>query len=137
MLLAQLSCALPPALTPARHAAMLAERELPVVDVEPGQTATIRLSEQAPNGIWVMHFEPGSVERLDVAARTASGEPLFSMKDVPFDVERGHFYMPCSVHYRDIVEGMPRFTVELSAVDLDGKSPRRLGEYVLDHELTL
>jgi hypothetical protein len=131
---AVLSASLPMTLTPARRDALVARGTVSVVEVEPGQRASLRLSHAAPSGLWVMHFAEPSVTRVDLEARRASGQVLMGLPDVAFDAEEGRVYMPCQIHYQ--ARFGPQETtlvVSLSAVDASGGS-RKLGEYFLDHE---
>lgn len=131
-LVERLRQALPPTLTTARHAALSA-RGLPSVDVGPGATGQIRFDAQTTDAVWVMHFAPGDYGRIDLDGFSPSGALLFSMKDVPFDAERGRVFMPCSVHYQVLFDGPPRLSVRLAARATDAGSPQVLGEYILDH----
>jgi len=133
--LAVLTQGLPFTLTPARRDALLARVSLPLVDVEPGQRATLRLSHSAPSGLWVMHFAQPSVARVDLEARNANGQVVFGLSDVAFDAVQGRAYMPCQIHYQAIFgQQEPTLLVELCSVDVSG-ARRKLGEYILDHEL--
>jgi anti-sigma factor RsiW len=132
--LAVLSRGLPFALTPARRDALLARGSLPAVDVAPGQRATLRLSRSAPAGLWVMSFTEPSVVRVDLEARSTSGQVLISLPDVAFDAERGRVYMPCQYHYQARFGPQEStLVVQLSSLDESGAT-RKLGEYFLEHE---
>lgn len=133
--LAVLSSGLPLTLTRARRDALVARAPLPIVEVEPGQRALLRLSHAVPSGLWVMHFTEPSAVRVDLEARSSSGQVLMRLADVAFDAEQERVYMPCQIHYQ--ARFGPQETtlvVALSAVDAGGTS-RKLGEYFLDHEL--
>jgi hypothetical protein len=130
--LTQLRTSLPPALTAARHEALrAAQPEMPTVHVRPGEQATIRLGAGVPVGVWVMHCELHGVSRLDLEARSLTGEPLFAFADVPFDDERGEVLMPCHVHYRSL-EMDSSFVTRL--LQHEAGTSRILAEYRLNHE---
>lgn len=128
----QLVNGLPPLLTAARRAALAAARPtLPAIHVEPGQEGVLQLSQRAPIGLWVMHCELGGVSRLDIEARTVTGERMFAFSDVPFDAERGEVAMPCHVHYRAF-EMDPLMCTRLVSHEAGGL--RVLAEYRLNHQ---
>jgi hypothetical protein len=124
---------LPFTLTRARREALVARRALPVVDVKPGEQATLRLDAEQPAALWVMHFTASSVERVDLEARAIDGQLLLGLKDIACDLEQGRVYMPCQLHYRDNFPGETTLVVRLTSPDLAG-GERELGRYILDHQ---
>jgi hypothetical protein len=129
-LVAQLSLALPPVLTPARRRELESRRpELPRVDVHDGERATIHLGQDADVGVWIMHAPLADATRVDLEGRSPQGDVLFSFADVPFDAERGEVALPCQVHYR--VFTSRELLVTLTAT---GADEARVTRYALDHE---
>jgi hypothetical protein len=130
-LLTELEATLPAVLTPARKRRLEATQPHPTsVVVRPGETATIRLGADSPVGFWVIQAELTGAKRVDFEARDANGAPLFAIKDVPFDAERGEVVLACQLHYRNL-PGIQSMHVRLAATDTQGTRP--VGEYVLDH----
>jgi anti-sigma factor RsiW len=130
-LVAELQATLPAVLTRGRRERLEASHPRPAaVDVQPGETASIRLAGDAPVGLWVMHAPLAGAERVDLEAHDASGNPLFTLRDVPFDAERGEVVLACQVHYRAL-PGVEKMRASLIATD--AKGPRQVGEYLLDH----
>jgi anti-sigma factor RsiW len=131
-LVAQLRVSLPPVLTAERRRALEAARPaLPAVRVQPGERAWLRMSKDAPVGLWLMQAGLQGVTRVDFEARTPEGELMFALRDVPFDAARGEVALACQLHYRAL--SMP---TEMHAVlTADGPGGQRpLGRYILDHE---
>lgn len=127
----ELGAALPPILTEERRRALAASHPgHTVVDVRPGETASLQLGNAAPVGLWVMHAPLAGVARVDFEARDANGEPLFALEDVPFDAARGEVVLACQVHYRAL-PGTRRMQVKLTTTDALGA--RTASAYVLDH----
>lgn len=130
-LVAQLSAALPPVLTPERRQALAARHpRMPAIDVEPGRRATIHLGGAQPVGVWVMHAPLGAVTRVDLEAR-AGGALLFVLADVPFDAARGEVVLACQAHYSALADDT-ELRVRLTATGPGGERP--VGEYILAHE---
>jgi hypothetical protein len=130
-LVRELEATLPSVLTTARRKRI--ESVLPrpkSVDVQPGGRATIRLAADEPIAFWVMHAPLADAERVDFEARDDQGTTLFTLKDIPFDRERGEVVLACQVHFRTLpgVENM-----RASLVATDAKGSRTVGEYRLDH----
>jgi len=127
----ELATTLPPILTRARRERLEASDPRPTaVNVQPGETASIRLAGDAPVGFWVMHAPLAGAERVDFEARDAGGNTLFTLSDVPFDAERGEVVLACQIHYRSL-PGVTKMHASLVATDARGS--RKVGEYLLDH----
>jgi hypothetical protein len=127
-----LSVALPFTLTRARRDALVARTPLRSVSLQPGERATLQLSADEPAGLWVMCFTGPTVERVDLEARSASGQMLFGLADVAFDAEQGRVYMPCQIHYQYVFPNASTLVVALSSPEAGGGA-RELGRYILDH----
>jgi hypothetical protein len=131
-LVVQLRSSLPPVLTVERRRELEAARPaVPAVRVRPGERAWLRMSKDAPVGVWLMQASLLGVTRVDFEARTPDGELMFALRDVPFDASRGEVALACQLHYRAL--SMP---TEMHAL-LTGDGPdgqRPLGRYILDHE---
>jgi len=131
-LVQELEATLPSVLTTARRRRL--ETTLPrprAVDVQPGGRATLRLGKDAPVAFWVMHAPLSGAERVDFEARDDQGTTLFTLKDVPFDRERGEVVLACQVHFR-MLPGIEKMRASLVATDATGS--RTVGEYRLDHQ---
>lgn len=127
----ELGAALPPILTEARRHALAASHPgHTVVDVHPGQTASLALGNAAPVGLWVMHAPLADAARVDFEARDAQGGLMFALNDVPFDRERGEVVLACQVHYRAL-PGTARMQATVTSTDTRGA--RAASSYVLDH----
>ena len=127
----ELGAALPPILTEERRRALDASHPgHTVVDVHPGETASLHLGNAAPVGLWVMHAPLDGARRVDFEARDASGALMFALSDVPFDRNRGEVVLACQVHYRAL-PGTARMQATLTTTDARGA--RAASAYVLDH----
>jgi len=127
----QLGASLPPILTVERRRELSARHDpLLAVAVHPGERATIRLGGTAQLGLWVMHAPLTSVTKVDFEARSATGQLLFSLVDVPFDAARGEVVLACQVHYRAL-DAAAEMHVRLTGTNSNGTVP--LAEYILDH----
>lgn len=131
-LLEQLNASLPPVLTPERRRALEAAQPLlSAVRVPAGGRARMRMTEDAPFGLWLMEAPLQGVTRVDVEARAPDGALVFAFRDVPFDESRGQVVLACQLHYR----AMPmarEMHAKLMAHGPGGERPT--SEYVLDHE---
>ena len=119
---------LPIALTPARRSRAERDPRLVTVRVGPGEHAVMNVGAENPYGIWVLRAPVAGARRVDLEGRSASGAPIFSIADVPFDEQRGEVVLLCSTHYRGIDSQMH---TRVTATDAGGAET--VTEYVLDH----
>lgn len=130
-LVTELGASLPPILTNARRRALEAAHPgLTRVAVNPGETATLHLSEAASYGFWIMRAPLDGVRRVDLEARDAEDRPIFTLCDVPFDADKGEVTLACQFHYRALPGGTT-LHVRLTATGAAGVRPAF--EYTLDH----
>jgi hypothetical protein len=119
---------LPIALTPARRSRAERDPRLVTVRVDPGQHGVMNVGSEHPYGIWVLRAPVAGARRVDLEGRSASGAPIFSVADVPYDEQRGEVVLLCSTHYRGIDSQMH---TRVTATDASGA--QTVTEYVLDH----
>ena len=132
-LLNELRGMLPFLLTPERRKRLEAElgtEALAIVNVSPGEQATIELGSDKPIGFWVMRADVQGVERLDCEVLTSNGAPIASFEDVPFDAERGELVLCCQLHYQALGAD-EEMRVRVSSVGTAGSRP--IAEYRLNH----
>ncbi|HMJ12987.1 MAG TPA: hypothetical protein VK524_16310 [Polyangiaceae bacterium] len=124
---------LPPLLTPERRKKLeteLGREALAIVNVSPGERATIELGTDKPIGFWVMRADVQSAERLDCEFLTPDGGPFATFRDVPFDAERGELVLCCQLHYQALGAD-EEMRVRVSSVGAAGSRP--IAEYRLNH----
>jgi hypothetical protein len=125
--------AVSPILAPARFEALDRAGLVSEVDVmTPGAVAEVLYP---PSGkVLVIRLGGADLEgarRIDVDLRTAAGEPVVRLDDVPFDSSRGEVLVACQRRY---AETFPRdlvFAVEV----VEGDARKRVGEYTVHHRL--
>jgi anti-sigma factor RsiW len=128
-----LNQAVSPILAPPRFEALDRAGLVSRVDVmTPGSVAEVRYP---PSGkVLVIRLggaDIKSARRVDVDLRTAAGEPVVRLDDVPFDSSRGEVLVACQRRY---AETFPRdlvFAVEV----VEGDARKRVGEYTVLHRL--
>ncbi|HEY6562830.1 MAG TPA: zf-HC2 domain-containing protein [Polyangiaceae bacterium] len=132
-LVTELRGMLPPLLTPERRKRLEAElgtEALAIVNVSPGEQATIELGADRPLGFWVMRADVQGAERLDCEFLTPDGAPFATFRDVPFDAERGELIVCCQLHYQALGAD-EEMRVRVSSVGAAGSRP--IAEYRLNH----
>lgn len=126
--------ALPAVLTPERRRALEDESAI-AVTVAPNARGVMRLDAQHPVGFWLLRADLADAERVDIAACDPDGNPVLSLRDVPFDASVGGVALACQLHYRNLTPGN-QLHAELIVVGASGRE-RRYGGYVLDHDFAM